>query len=894
MRVAVAIAVVCLSSVGLCAGADVDAAIRKPTNIPAQPLGQALQTLAKDRGFQVVYVSDEVDARTTHGASGDLTIDQALTQILDGTGLTYQRSGDGGVSIVPVGPGAAAADKAREQSKAMGNDSSGDNVKAGRSFWDRFRLAQVDQGQTSGGVGSGAVGTDNSPAVEEVVVTAQKRPERLQDIPVAVSVINNVALAQNHISSIGQIQQISPSVSFTDSANTRGDGLSIRGIGTLNFSDGVEPSVSTVVDGVVIGRSAAAFFDFNDIERIEILRGPQGTLFGKNSSAGVVNIVTARPDLHAVEADGSISYGQLNELKVKGSASVPLIQDTLALRVTSFYDSVDGLVHNLYNGNDLNGNDSYGARAKLLFKPSEVFDAYFIADYAKSDGECCVSTARSIWPTTRYFGPTGPLRTELLSGIVPGSYNLNTRFDGRTFDDQDTAGVSLEMNAHLGNYNLTSISAYRQFHDIDNNDTDNVPVNILNLNDANQYQHQFSEELRLTSPADQVFEYVVGAYFFDQTVATRTDISGTLGQVLPSGVLPGNYIDRAIQTKNGSLFGQGTLHLGEHLRLIGGARQTHEQLDARFLRTVPSVYSGPVPGLGGPPLNDPSLTASDNNFSYKAGLQYDFTPDFMVYASYTRGYKGKAINLINGLSQSLINSGHAVLNPEIPKSYEVGARTSWLDRRLILNLTGFWTNFNDFQSQSYDPTLLTFTLANAGNLRSRGIEGEATYTPFRGLNLATSVVFTDNNVDDYVVSCYAGQTAAQGCIKGQDNVSGARLVNSPKWAFTLSGDYTHGLGFRDYDGFISATYTYRSWVNFSFNDPHDIQPGYGVLNLNLGVETGDRRYKVFVFAKNALDKHYALTIGSTAYDSSAAGSGYSGLLTEDSRRIVGIEFDASL
>ena len=867
VRVAVAIATVCLSSAALCASGDVDPAIRKPTHIPAQPLGRALQALAKERGFQVVYVSDEVDTRTTHGASGDLTVDQALTQLLEGTGLTYHRTGDGGVSIVPVGSGGAApSGTAPEPPKPEGPPV----------------LAGVDARVLP------------PSAVAEVVVTAQKRPERLQDIPVAVSVINNAFLAQNHISSIGQIQQISPSVSFTDSANTRGDGLSIRGIGTLNFSDGVEPSVATVVDGVVIGRSAATFFDFNDIERIEILRGPQGTLFGKNSSAGVVNIITARPDLQALEVEGSVSYGQLNEVKVKGSASLPLVQDALALRVTSFYDRIDGLVHNLYNGDDLNGNDSYGARAKLLFKPSEAFDAYFIADYAKSDGECCVSTARSILPTTRYFGSTGPLRTELLSAIVPGDDNLNARFDGRTFGDQDTEGVSLEMNAHLGDYNLTSISAYRRFHDIDNNDTDTVPVNILNLNDANQYQHQFSEELRLTSPAGQMFEYVAGAYFFAQTVTTRTDIAGTLGQVLPPGVLLGNSVDRAIRTRNAAVFGQGTLHLGEHLRLIGGARQTHEQLAARFLRTVPSNYSAVVPGTGGPPLNDPSLTASDNNFSYKTALQYDFTPDFMLYASYTRGYKGKAINLVNGLSQTVIRSGHAVLAPEIPKSYEVGMRSRWLDRRLILNLTAFWTNFNNFQSQSYDAALVAFTLANAGNLRSRGLEGEATYAAFRGLNLATSVVFTANNVDDYVIPCYPGQTAAQGCLKGQENVSGARLVNSPRWAFTTSGDYTHELGLGSYAGFVSATYTYRSRVNFTFNDPHDVQSGYGVLNLNLGVETGDHRFKISVFARNALDKHYALVIASTPYDSSAAGSGYNGLLTADSRRIIGIELAASL
>src|SRR5581483_7493507 len=196
--------------------------------------------------------------------------------------------------------------------------------------------------------------------------------------------------------------------------------LSVRGIGTLNFSDGVEPSVSTVVDGVVIGRSAGSFFDFNDIDRIEILRGPQGTLFGKNSSAGAINIVTARPSLDKFELNGAASYATLDEKRVRASVSAPLSPGRLGVRVSGYFTDGDGPIDNDFTGQTVNDRHQWGLRSKLLFAAAERFQLLAIADYSKVDRNCCVATLRSSLPTTQYFGPTGPLRSSLLGAIVPG------------------------------------------------------------------------------------------------------------------------------------------------------------------------------------------------------------------------------------------------------------------------------------------------------------------------------------------------------------------------------------------------------------------------------------------------------------------------------------------
>ncbi|HWU03022.1 MAG TPA: TonB-dependent receptor, partial [Novosphingobium sp.] len=657
-------------------------------------------------------------------------------------------------------------------------------------------------------------------------------------------------------------------------------------IGTLNFSDGVEPSVSTVIDGVVIGRSAASFFDFSDISRVEVLRGPQGTLFGKNASAGAINLVTEKPSLTKNSLDGTISYGSYNDFRLKGSGSLVLVPDRLALRLTGFRSTADGVITNLYNGQNLNNINTWGLRGKLLWEPGADTSLYLIADYSKNDRNCCVSTIRSVLPTTTYY--TGQTRAQLVAGQPLGPNNTYVNMDGATFGNQKAGGVSLEANTKLLGQTLTSITAWREFDDYDNNDTDGVQVNVYNINNARQHQKQFTQELRLTSPARQRLEYVLGLYYFWQDLRTTTQIQGTGNQVLGAGQYIGNQIDRDITNNNGAAFGQLTFHATDRLSLIGGFRVTTESADADFARIVLPGATGPATGLGGPAYTAPRLHFAHTDFSYRGGAEYKISPDVMAYVTYTRGYKGPAINLLNNLSASVVNAGQAVLKPEIARNLEGGLRTQWFDRKLTLNITGFHETFTNFQAQTFNSILGTFTLANAGKLTTNGAEIEIVGRAAPGLNLSANIAYTATRIDGFIVSCYPGQGAAQGCVNAQQNVSGQSLANAPKWAFTLGADYTHGVG-ESLRAKASLGYTYRSSVFFGYSDPNTVQGAYGLLNGSVGIETKDRRYRLTVWARNITDQHFATSIGTGYLDTSGTGAGYTQLLTTDAFRTVGVE-----
>jgi iron complex outermembrane receptor protein len=728
----------------------------------------------------------------------------------------------------------------------------------------------------------------------EIVVTAQRREQSLLQVPVSVAVVSGSALEANRISGIEDLQVLAPSLSFTNSANSRGQGLSVRGIGTLNFSDGVEPSVSTVIDGVVIGRQAQSVFDFIDIDRIEILRGPQGTLFGKNSSAGVIHIVTQKPDLTKAGFTGSASYGDLNELRLRGSVSVPLIEGKLAARLTAYHVTRDGPITNIANGQDLNNQKQWGLRGKLLFAPSDDLDVLLIGDFARIDRDCCVWTARTTLPTTRYFGASGPLRTTLLGPITPGPANRQVNIDAPSFINQDSWGLSAEANWRLGDHTLTAITAYRRFSLLDNNDADTVPVDLLNLNNADQGQRQFTQELRLASDAEKPLSYVVGLFWFDQALTTRTEVAGTFGAVLPAGARLGSLINRSVDTRNIAGFADLTFRASDRVRLIAGARLTNERLTASFARSnlAGAIAAAPTAGAALPAT---AISTNDTDLSYRLVAQFDASRDLMLYASHNRGYKGVAINMLNNLSAALIASGEAVLRPEIATSYELGARAALIDRSLLLNLTGFWSNFEDFQAQGFNAALASFILDNAGRLRTRGVEAELIYTPVKRLNLSVNAAYTDATIRSYFGQCFPGQTAAQGCVgtgaQARQDLSGARVPNAPRWSISASAGYEQRLDDR-LSLFLGGTMSYRSAVNFSLNqDPNTVQPGYTIVNANIGVGPSDGGWRVSAFARNLFNRNFASLIFATPLDGGAAASGYSQILTDQAQRVAGVVLD---
>jgi iron complex outermembrane receptor protein len=706
--------------------------------------------------------------------------------------------------------------------------------------------------------------------IETVVVTAEKRAEPLQNVPVSVAVVGSQALQRTDINSVSELQVLVPSITFSDSANSRGQGLNVRGIGTQNFSDGVEPSVSTVVDGVVLGRQAMSIFDLVGIDRVEVLRGPQGMLFGKNSSAGVLNIVTRKPDTNGDEFFGSATYSTLNEVKLQGSANLAFSDDAAA-NLTGYYLNRDGTGKNKFDNSGVNDDGQWALRGRFLYNPTPQLQLLLTADYESIDNTCCVLTPRSASPV--YAAVIGP--------VVASLHNRDANYDSHTFLKQHSGGVSLEADYDLGHDTLTSITAYRGFHDYDNNDGDLSPLPLIDINNATQSQSQFTEELRLQSPGTDRLKYTVGAFFFSQSVDSKTRQSGTLGT--PNYL--GSNVTRSIDTTSYALFGQATYSITDSFRFIGGLRWTHDKVNSWFER---SNVTGAVAGfLGAAPMARTPIKAKDNNLSYKVGAQYDLTKSVMAYATLTTGYKGDAINLLNNLTAAQIASGQAVLDPERAKAYEAGLRTEFWDDRVIANVTGFSTRYKNFQAQSFDATTLNFILSNAGSLRTKGVEADVEVQPADGLSFSANGAYTKAQFVNYTSNCYPGQTVAEGCsgTPARQSLAGATLSNAPKFTYTLNADYDFPVPAIQKVGYLHVSYHHTSNIQDSNNqNPNTIQKAYGLFNASTGIETEDGKYALSVFVKNLFDKHYASVI---VANSLFAGS-YNQILPEDSRRLVGV------
>jgi iron complex outermembrane receptor protein len=416
--------------------------------------------------------------------------------------------------------------------------------------------------------------------IEEIMVTAQKRRERLTDVPVAVTALSGYTVEQHLARNVESVQRLVPSLTFRKGTTTRNSALFLRGVGTISFSTAAEPSVSTVVDGVVYARSGQAFDNFLDLERVEVLRGPQGTLFGKNASVGVVNITTRRPG-DEVEAEVLTSVFQGNEYRVRGIASGP-ITDDLKARLAAHYGQFDGYLRNVYTGEDVNGYQRRGARGTVVWTPTTRLDLTLIADYSQGDDDCCAEVIGSI-PGNGSQGVGAAVLKTLGPRAKPNgasTHTINQDLVSTTRDD--TYGVSLQADLSAGSHVLTSVSAYRGWENTEIRDGDFMAnaashMGMFQLHDLGEQSFtQLSQELRIASPQDQLISYQAGLFAFlvdsDRTF-TRDDVV-CLGSSLPvdeSGLspctegaatyaAPSSTANFGTRFENQAIFGQTTLN----------------------------------------------------------------------------------------------------------------------------------------------------------------------------------------------------------------------------------------------------------------------------------------------------------------------------------------------
>lgn len=733
-------------------------------------------------------------------------------------------------------------------------------------------------------------------ALEEIIVTSQKREQNYLDVPVSVSTFTGELLDVAKVTEFKDIVQVSPSVTFTQTGDQRGVGVLIRGIGTTAFQIAVEPTVATVVDGITLGRTAQSVMDLDDIERVEILRGPQGTLFGKNATGGLLLIKTNDPT-EEFEAKFKATITDDDGYAVSGVVSGGLT-DGVRGRLAVFSKEFDGFGTNPFLGVDVNGDESYGMRAKLAIDVSDNAELMLIADYSKQDRNCCDNF---------FSGPDGA-QAALVSNTYAAfgaevNEENNVWLDAtETLSNTKTWGLSAEFNVELDNWNFVSVTGYRGFNLESDQGVDGLPylagVNlapdklqgtpllVLDTNGAaggdfvgapmpggDQEQKQFSQEFRLESNNWDRAQVTLGAFYWDQQVDRYFQrISYFLGNGPAFG-----WMDAEADTTSWALFANAEYQLSEDLTVFGGLRYTDDEVSVGIVRTTPA------PGVAVPAGATASNSTTETDVSGKIGLQYNLNDDWMVYTSFATGYKGPAYDLIFGADAARLANAIA---PEDVTAYELGIKGEFWDGRARLGATLFHTSYDNLQGQGFDQQKLAFLLISAGEAITEGFEMDLTLKPTANWLINMGYAYTDAYYESYVGGqCYPGQTAEQGCVGGVQDLSGAQIANAPKNKFTMQTRYDFDMG-GAFVPFIGGAYRYQSDSPADYTvDPKTLRESYGILDLNAGVEAADGSWQVEVFVKNATDKFYTDRPGY-----SALLGGQTSFLTRDAWRYAGIEF----
>lgn len=720
-------------------------------------------------------------------------------------------------------------------------------------------------------------------ALQDIVVTAQRRSESVQRVPIAVTVVTGEALARTGVVNVSQIGSLSSSVTFTSGFEARDNSIRIRGIGSDNSSVGVDSSISTVVDGVVLQRPGAAFGDLIDIERIEILRGPQGTLFGKNSVGGVVNVVTKDPSFNGPEGSVSLLAAQDREFRATAVYSAP-INDQLAFRIAALARTQGGTVKNVFNGHELNGGKAYGFRTKLTYRPTDALEIKLAADYNKLNSMLGASPLYTIGTSAKVPRPL----------VTVGDGNDQVDNDVNSFARQKNYGGSIESNLQLGDYKVTMINALRYFRNVSNFDADNTRAAILLQFLNTEKSKTQTHELRLTSPTGKLIDFVAGALYFDGSVSNLLDrrgyaigdiavggINQTTGVISPLPALVPVLGFASVDTRNLGVYGQINVHPTDKLTITAGGRHIYEKNDFYFNRpTAPPLTGG--------------FTYKDNALTGKATILYQFTPALMTYVGYSTGYTGKATNSGAALTLAEFNNGPA--NPMTSAQFEVGLKSQFLDGHLRVNLAAFRTRYKNYQATITRPSDGLRALTNAGTVGIDGAELEVMAVPTRNLSISGGLTYLDARFVNSVANCYPGQTAALGCITQPasgsvpavafQHLDGKPFLNAPKWRYTLSARQQFPLG--SLMGNIQAGYRWQSRVNFDVSqDPLRTQKSYGIADLSVGVATADGSLEFSVFAKNLFDRQYR--VGTITFNGVFAGNGpaYAQQIARDFHRYLG-------
>ncbi len=698
-------------------------------------------------------------------------------------------------------------------------------------------------------VASESDASESSTQLQEITVSARRREEPLQEVPVALSVVTAAQAAAHDLNNLQDISAEVPTVDFRTGASNKDRDIFIRGIGTITTSPGVEPSVSTVVDGVVFARPGQATLELLDLDHIEVLRGPQGTLFGKNASAGVINIVTTEPtaDFHGY-ADASY-FGGGDESRLKAGVSGELVPGKLVGLISGVFSNYDGNVDNLFNGSTVNGYDRYGGHTKLIFTASDDLKITLNGDYIHSKDTVPTgvpeATSQEAYPSG-VVTPNPKFAAALAAdGVIASNQNTNISDNVNSNVRDDNGGASVTVDQKLGDYTLTSITAYRQWKNIQDQDYDQISQLTAAFPEVEDHGYlsfyQLSEEARIASPKGPFIDYVAGLYYLyavDNEIYHRDLDKLTAGDLVANS---GNSV-YGTHADDYSVFGEGNFNFTESFRGILGARLVRDTLKYDFDRvsTSPVAVTAIQPAF--------SSDGSTGNYGYtdRVGLQYDIDKDINVYATYSHGYTGPAYNVFFNMTAT----AELALKPETSNSYEVGLKSLLFDRRLQLNVAAYLTDFDNYQANFADVVdgALVTRLINAGQVSTKGVEADFAYRPVERLTFSGALARTDARVDRF--NC--PPNAASSC-----NINGQPLPFAPDWKASIDGNYAIPVT-SVWNVVLDTDYKWQSKVQYQLTEtPDTVQGAYGIWDAGIALADATQGWRIAALVKNISDTHYS-------------------------------------
>lgn len=755
--------------------------------------------------------------------------------------------------------------------------------------------------------------------LEEVIVTAQKRAESLQDVPISVSAVSGEKIKEAGIYSMTALASYIPNLHIAEApVNTN---IYMRGVGSGN-NQAFEQSVGMYIDGVYMGRGRQYRSPFMDVDRVEVLRGPQGTLFGKNTVAGAISVTSASAQLDE-EFNGSVTASvEQNDGKVLEGYFSGAVSETLALRFAYKYRDTDGYIDNVYLNQDEAQVEEKIWRLSAFWQPTDDVDV--TVKYSKSDYDrvgqlsyvnqyLTPAEVASQFPNASAFANTAyainnAFYPELaqLAGQPFTAFRDNGLGVDRTTQsiginpdssDNTTDNFSMTANISFGEYMLTSVTGYSAYGFVDGADVDWLPVSFISRDDEQEF-NQKSQEFRITSPVGEFVEYIAGVYYeeqemnFDRRVAIDGSFGGLAGRLLPvdslfsaltSGAYNANIAARDhaydLETKSLAVFGQGTFNLSDDLRLTFGLRYTEEDKDV----VSKQFLSDDLQGMGVPNSNvflaaimsnfgafsrDIGASRSTEKWIPSANMQWDVSENSMLYVTVSEGFKsggfsaadnGKPKDIDARLCSNTCTVAHDdfEFGDEEVLAYEIGGKHTLLDGAMTANWAAFRTEYDNQQVSTFDG--VGFVVANAAQSLIQGLEADIRWQAHDDLLVGLSAAYLDATYDQYKnAPCTAAAIDAGGNGPCSQDLSGHETTFAPKNSASLFFDYSTALN-SDINYFLSADFNYSSEYSTAGDaDPLDYQKGYTKIGLRTGIRSADDTWEASIYGRNITDEEVAM------------------------------------